>query len=389
MPNPFHLPFKLATANTIGALIATALIGGCGGSNDKPDPAPIIHIVSPTAGATVARGEGVPGTGSFNGTGFSLNLEVVTNDEIGIAAQEGLNIRDTALLGNPNPKFPGLTVTFDTDLIKPDGSIIPRNTNLAALFNVAGTDDTPGAGITLWTGWHVLESLPEGAKTVTITASVRDLSGRIATDKVTYNVSQLAGSGQGLTPQNAGLPGDGIDDADGPQVSLVAPRTPSAVATGPAGIPAPPANGSLFFIQVSALDRTGAGIAVNENGEGKAAADRGTIVDPTQIAAKGPNRNFPGLVLTFDVPLRQPNGNVIPAGGNLAPIFNIAGSERTAAGVLTTAGWVVGGSLVMPAGQTQLTVTARVTDNAGRSGSAKSIFAISPVENGQALTPAP
>ena len=390
MSNLSHLPLRFSTATTLGALMAAVLLGGCGGShNNDPDPAPLIRIVSPTAGATVARGEGVPGAGSFNGSGFALNLEVVTKDEVGVAAQEGLNIRDTSLLGNPNPKFPGLTVTFDTDLVKPDGAIIPRNTNLAALFNVAGSDDTPGAGITLWTGWHVLESLPEGAKTVTITASVRDLSGRVATDKVTYNVSQLAGSGQTLTPQVAGLPGDSIDDVDGPQVSLVAPRTPSAVATGPAGTPAPPANGSLFFIQVSALDRTGAGIAVNENGEGKAAADRGTIIDPTQIAAKGPNRNFPGLVLTFDVPLRQPNGNVIPAGANLAPIFNIAGSERTAAGVLTTADWVVGGSLVMPAGQTQLTVTSRVTDNAGRSGSAKSTFAISSVENGQALTPAP
>lgn len=389
MQNVFDMRPRFPRGATLGALMAAALVSGCGGNNKSVDPSPVIHIVSPVAGATVARGDGLPGAGSFSGSGFALNLEVVTHDEIGVAAQEGLNIRDTSLLGNPNPKFPGLTVTFDTDLIKPDGAIIPRNTNLAALFNVAGSDDTPDAGITLWTGWHVLESLPEGVKTVTITASVRDLAGRVATDKVTYAVSQLAGSGQALTPQVAGLPGDGIDDADGPQVTLLAPRTPSAVATGPPGIPAPPANGSLFFIQVSALDRTGAGIAVNENGEGKAAADRGTIVDPTQIAAKGPNRNFPGLVMTFDVPLRQPNGNLIPAGANLAPIFNIAGSERTAAGILTTADWVVGGSLVMPAGQTQLTVTARVTDNAGRSGSAKSTFAVSTVENGQALTPVP
>lgn len=373
----------------LSALFAAMLIAGCGGKSNSDDPSPIIHIVSPTAGATVSRGEGTLGAGSFNGSGFALILEVVTHDEVGIAAQEGLNIRDTSLLGNVNPKFPGLTVTFDTDLIKPDGTLIPRNTNLAALFNVAGTDDTPGAGITLWTGWHVLESLPEGTKTVTITASARDLSGRVATDKITYNVSQLAGSGQALTPQIAGQPGDGIDDTDGPQVTLVAPRTPSAVATGPAGVPAPPATGSLFFIEVSALDKTGAGIAVNENGQGKAVADLGTIIDPTQIGAKGPNRNYPGLVLTFDVPLRQPNGNVVPAGANLAPIFNIAGSERTAAGILTTAGWVVGGSLVMPTGQTQLTVKASVTDNAGRTGSAKSTYAVSSVENGQALTPAP
>ena len=369
-----------------------AALAGCGNSDDNgsgvQDTSPILHIVSPAVGASVARGEGRPGAGSFNGSGFALNLEVITRDSIGVAAQEGLNIRDTSLLGNPNPKFPGLTVTFDTDLIKPDGGIIARNTNLAALFNIAGSDDTPGAGITLWTGWHVLESLPQDVTTVNITASVRDASGRVASDKVAFNVLPGSSSGQSLTPLLASLPGDGIDDADGPQVTLLAPRTPSSVATGPSANPTPPASASLFFIQVSAIDKTGAGIALNENGEGKAAADRGTILDATQIAAKGLNRNFPGLTLTFDVPLRQPNGNVVPAGQNLAPIFNIAGSERAAEGVRVTADWVVGGSLVMPAGKTAVKVTAQVTDNAGRSGSASSTFDISPVVNGQDLTPA-
>ena len=369
-----------------------AALAGCGNSDDNgsgvQDTSPILHIVSPAVGASVARGEGRPGAGSFNGSGFALNLEVITRDSIGVAAQEGLNIRDTSLLGNPNPKFPGLTVTFDTDLIKPDGGIIARNTNLAALFSIAGSDDTPGAGITLWTGWHVLESLPQDVTTVNITASVRDASGRVASDKVAFNVLPGSSSGQSLTPLLASLPGDGIDDADGPQVTLLAPRTPSSVATGPFANPTPPASASLFFIQVSAIDKTGAGIALNENGEGKAAADRGTILDATQIAAKGLNRNFPGLTLTFDVPLRQPNGNVVPAGQNLAPIFNIAGSERAAEGVRVTADWVVGGSLVMPAGKTAVKVTAQVTDNAGRSGSASSTFDISPVVNGQDLTPA-
>lgn len=384
-------PWNTGKMRVLAASACIAALAGCsdgGDSSSVPDTSPVVHIVSPAAGASVTRGEGQPGAGSFNGSGFALNLEVITRDAIGVAAQEGLNIRDTALLGSANPKFPGLTVSFDTDLIKPDGGIIPRNTNLAALFNVAGTDDTPGAGITLWTGWHVLESLPQGVTAVTITASGKDASGRVATDKVTYNVLPGSTSGQSLTPQLAGLPGDGIDDANGPQVTLLAPRTPSSVSTGAATTPTPPASASLFFIQVSALDKTGAGIAVNENGEGKAAADRGTILDATQIAARGPNRNFPGLVLTFDVPLRQPNGNVVPAGANLAPIFNIAGSERAADGVRVTADWVVGGSLVMPAGKTSVTVKAQVTDNAGRSGSASSTFDISPVVNGQDLTPA-
>jgi hypothetical protein len=390
MNNSTH-SWNTGKMRVLAASACIAALAGCSGDSggsSVSDTSPILHIVSPAAGALVARGEGRPGAGSFNGSGFALNLEVITHDAIGVAAQEGLNIRDTSLLGNPNPKFPGLVVTFDTDLIKPDGGIIPRNTNLAALFNIAGTDDTPGAGITLWTGWHVLESLPQDVTTVNITASVRDVSGRVATDKVAFNVLPGSTSGQSLTPLLAGLPGDGVDDANGPQVTLLAPRTPSSVATGPSANPTPPASASLFFIQVSAIDKTGAGIALNENGEGKAAADRGTILDATQVAAKGPNRNFPGLALTFDVPLRQPNGNVVPAGQNLAPIFNIAGSERAAEGVRVTADWVVGGSLVMPAGKTTVKVTAQVTDNAGRSGSASSTFDISPVVNGQDLTPA-
>ena len=380
---------KICSAATLAATLA---IAGCGGGDGSSVPfalstAPTVRIVSPAQGASVARGEGLPGAGSFNGSGFSLNLEVITRDAIGVAAQESLNIRDTTLLGSPNPKFPGLSVTFDTDLIKPDGGIIAKGTNLAALFNIAGTDDTPGAGITLWTGWHVLESLPASVSKVTITASVRDVSGRVATDAATFNVLPGSGSGQALTPRLAGVAGNGIDSADGPQVTLVAPRTPSSVSTGPLSIPTPPSNASLFFVQVSAVDKTGVGIAVNENGDGKPDADRGTILDGSQIGANGPNRNFPGLSLVFDVPLRQPNGNVIPAGQNMAPIFNIAGSERSAEGVRVTAGWVVGGSLMMPAGKTSVKVTARVTDNAGRTGSSSGTFDISPVVNGQDLTP--
>ena len=171
---------------------------------------------------------------------------------------------------------------------------------------------------------------------------------------------------------------------------MIAPRPNSGISTGPvAGLPTPPTNASLMFIQVSALDKAGAGIAVNENGEGKADADRGTILDASQIGAHGPNRNYPGLFFTFDVPLLQPNGNLVPAGQNLAPLFNIIGTEKDAGGVRSTAGWVVGGTLVIPSGKTTVTAVARVTDNAGRSGSSTSAFGVSPVGNGQDLTPTP
>lgn len=157
------------------------------------------------------------------------------------------------------------------------------------------------------------------------------------------------------------------------------------------------------------MDVSHHGIGVNENGAG--VSPLGLIVDPTQIAAHGPNRNFPGLEVTFDAALRQPNGNLVPAGQNLAPLFNIAGSEviagrrsgaslrsldradrngrRPSRAMRTVADWVVGGSLVLPEGHSTLTVSARVTDNAGRTGSQAITVAISPATSGQDLTPAP
>jgi hypothetical protein len=386
----------------VAAAAVAALVAACGGGGDSSedmrvegaggasDGAPVLRIVSPAGGVSLARGEGLPGAGSFNGTGFSINLEMITHDSVGIGAFESTNVRDPSLLGQSNPNLPTLKVTFDADLIKPDGTIIPAGTNLAPLFNIAGSDDTRGPGVTLWTGWHVLESFPEETKSVTITASITDKSGRVATDVVKHRLLDGHVSGQGLTPNDPGVPGDDVDDRDGPEVTMIAPRSNSSVATGPqTSLPTPPKNASLMFIQVSALDKSGAGIAVNENGEGKADAARGTIADGGQIAARGPNRNYPGLFFAFDVPLQLANGTLIPPGQNLAPLFNIVGSEKAANGVRSTAGWVVGGALVVPAGKTTVTAVARVTDNDGKSGSTTSTFDISTVENGQELTPAP
>ena len=75
---------------------------------------------------------------------------------------------------------------------------------------------------------------------------------------------------------------------------------------------------------------------------------------------------------------------------NLAPLFDVAGSEIDASGhVRTTADWVVGAALVLPAGQQSVTITAMVTDNAGRTGLAKNVFSVSPVVSGGELTPNP
>ena len=352
------------------------------------DPAaPVVHITSPVNDDVIAGGEGSLNAGSpAGGSGFTIVIETVTRDAADVPANESINIRNTALLGQANPNFPGLSVLIDADMIAPDGTIIAKNTNLANLFNTLGTDDSPGAGVTTWVGWHVLESFGDDVKSFTITASVRDAAGRIGTDVVKVKVDKHGTSGQALTPAPTAVTGDGLDDYDGPEVTLVGPRDPSSLTLGSATAP------SFVFFQVSAFDRTDAGIGVNENGDG-ITQPVGLIRDGSQFGtAAGRNRNLPGLEFTFDVDFRRGNGAIVPAGTNLAPAFDIAGStldHRGNGGVTTTASWVTGGSFRVPAGKTSITVTARVTDNAGKTGSVSRTFAISPVGDGQLLTPQP
>lgn len=346
---------------------------------------PVVRITSPHANQVVARGVGRPGAGSLTGgSAFTIIVETVTDAAADVPANESTNIRNTALLGQRNPNIPGFSVVIDADLIAPDGTVIPKNTNLANLFNTLGTDDTPGDGVTIWAGWHVLESFRADVESFTITASVRDAQGRIATDARKVTLTNRPATGQLLTPAPQAVGGDGVADINGPEVFFTGPRKISSIATGT------PTAGSFVFFQVSAVDRSGAGIGVNENGDG-ITNPVGLIRDGSQLALGGVNRNFPGLVFSVDVPFRTPGGVVFPAGQNLAPLFDIAGSERDALSgrVLTTTSWVVGGSFVVPAGQRTITATTRVTDNAGKTGVATRTLGISAVAEGQQLTPVP
>ena len=366
------------TALFTGLLPVGTAAAESAGDHGGPD----VSLTSAVEGDAVAPGLGRPNAGSATeGSGFVITVEAKTHGRTGIAVNEALNIRHTAQLGQPNPDFPGLTVTVDNTLTKPDGGTIAAGTNLASLFNIAGTDDSRGPGVTVWAGWHVLESLAPGTTSLTVTASVTDLAGHTGTEQQTYRVL-ATGSGQGLTPPPA--PVTTGTDGTGPELEFSAPEHSTSVATGT--LPQPTlANGTLFFIQVDALDVAHHGVGVNENANGK-----GPIADPTQIGAKGPNRNAPGFTFTFDAALRQPNGNLVPAGQNLAPLFNIAGSAVGEDGaVRTTFAWVVGGALVLPAGQHTLTMTATLTDNTGASGTASRQVDISPVTSGQLLTPQP
>jgi len=360
--------------------------------------APQVRFTSPLNGARVARGDGLVGAGSTDGTGFAITLEVFTRDKTGVKLNEATQtpakpgIRHADLLGQQNPEFPGLFVFIDKDLIKPDGGIIPKNTNLGTLFNVAGTDDTPGPGVTVWAGWHVLESFPLGTEDFTITAAVVDEAGRIGFDRIKVSIDPALRSGNALTPDPSTFPGHGQVNANGPNVEIIAPRVPTAIALGAqTGLPTA-VTGSLNFIQVNILDIAGAGIAVDEVGNTVTQPELGpgSILDPAQLG-KGDNRNFPGLNFTFDVPLQAPTGVLVPAGGNLTPVFNIVGSEvdPLTGAVRVVADWVVGGSLILPPGKNFVTFTATVTDNRGNAGTAKRVFQVSNVLGGQFLTPAP
>ncbi|GAC1657343.1 MAG: hypothetical protein NVS4B3_23780 [Gemmatimonadaceae bacterium] len=369
----------------------------------RADDAPLVRITSPGSAAVVAAGIGQPGAGSLiGGSAFAITIETITSSR-SVPARLSTDIRNTTLLGQPNPNFPGLNIHVDADLITPDGKVIPAHTNLASLFNILGADESSGPSVTIWAGWHVLESLPANVKHLTITAEVRDAEGRIGRDVVRVQVDQHPRApGQALTPAPAPVTLGGPDAPDGPLVELIGPRDGSSIAIGT------PTASALTFFQVSALDRSGAGIGVSENGGADPKQPIGLIRDRTQIAIRGPNRNVPGFEFTFDVALRQPNGNIVPAGRNLAPLFDIAGSEHDTRGdesfddgakerddasdgsrVRTTLDWVVGGALVLPAGKHTVTVTARVTDSVGKTGSATRVFGVSTAPDGQSLTPLP
>ncbi len=367
------------------------------------DLAPLVRITSPLSDGIVGRGRGLVGNGSPLGAAFAINLEIFTRDTTGVLVEEETQaltdpgIRNVDALGGVNPEFPGLFVFINKDLITPDGGIIKANTNLGPLFNIAGTDDTPGPGVTVWAGWHVLESFKPGVDSFKLTAAVMDEDGRIGFDQITCSV-QDGISGNDLTPDPATYPlasADNRETVDGPLVEIVAPRTPTAIALGVQDVPPQNnVNGSLTFIQVDVLDIRNAGIAVDEIGQTVTVPEfgLGAIPDPTQLASGGGNRNFPGLFFSFDVPARAANGLVVPAGQNFAPAFNIVGSEVDPAtgAVRIVADWVVGGSLILDdPGKQFVTFSARVTDNMGRTTSATRTFGISEVLGGRFLTPDP
>jgi hypothetical protein len=365
----------------------------------KKNLAPEVRITSPLDGDFIAPGNSFVGAGDLNGSGFVIVAEIKTRDKIGVSVDEGVNIRNVADLGGPNPQFPGLLVFIDEDLITPNGTIIPANTNLAALFNIAGTDDTPGVGVTTWVGWHVLETIrPVEGDSFLLSVGVVDDAHRVAFDRIRLKVAQsvtnqFGTSGNGLT-QNPGEP-NRVVGGTAPIVEIIAPREPSAVTFGEA---AP--NGSLHYIQVNIIDREG-DVVVDELGASDGlldpsnpnlAAQPGRIDDPA-AGLGNPNRNAPGFEFSFNAPFAGAGNN---PDVNVARLFNVAGSEvvRLEDGtfaVRTVLNWVVGAPFVgVPVDQNFVTFSATVTDANGNKGTAAKTFQLThSAPNGDALTRQP
>ena len=391
-------PTPEAVATTFPSLFDRPRLEGSRALNNK-EPGTQVRITSPLDGAIVARGKSRLGAGDPNGAGFAIVAEIVTRDKGDVTVDENVNIRNVTALPGRNPQFPGLLVFIDEDLITPDGTILRANTNLASLFNIAGTDDTPGAGVTIWTGWHVLESIsPLAGDSFNLTVAVVDDRGRLAFDKVTLGVAgsvtdRFGVSGNGLT-QNPGE-ANRIAGGTAPIVQILAPREPSAVTLGEA-----PPKGSLHFIQVAITDKEG-DVVVDELGAADGlldptnpnlAAQFGRIDDPA-AGAGNPNRNVPGFDFRFSVPSGAAGGN---ANVNVARLFNVAGSEVIlledgTPAVRTVLNWVVAAPFVGSAlDENFVTFTATVTDANGHQGVATSTFQLTDsAANGKLLTPQP
>jgi len=360
---------------------------------------PQVRITSPLDGAFIAPGDSEIGNGDPNGTGFAIVVEVVTHEKDSLAVDEDVNIRNVSALGGVNPHFPGLFVFIDENLITPDGGTIPANTNLGPLFNIAGTDDTPGNGVTVWAGWHVLESIrPRNGSSFHLTVAVIDSNGRIGLDRMTLFVDasqtdRFGTSGNGLT-QNPGE-ANRVVGGTAPIVSIVAPREPTAVTFGEA-----PPNGSLHFIQVSIIDKEG-DVVVDELGGSDGLLDptnpnlaaQFARIDDGAVGVGNPNRNVPGFDFRFSVPSGAAGGGT---NVNVARLFNIAGSEVIlledgTPAVRTTLNWVVAAPFVGSALQEEfVTFTATVTDANGHQGVATRTFQLTDsAVNGDALTPQP
>src|SRR5262249_6088270 len=103
--------------------------------------------------------------------------------------------------GNVNRNYPGLEVTFDAELVRPGGAVVPAGRNLAAAFDIAGSEIEASGRVRVTADWVVGGALrlAPNQDEVTVTAKVTDTLGRTGVAQSRFRVSS-APNGQTLTP---------------------------------------------------------------------------------------------------------------------------------------------------------------------------------------------
>ncbi len=159
---------------------------------------PLVEFLTPKAGSFVASGLSTPEKPSPQGQEFIITIRV-TERELTPRVKEGSSFSPGSLPG-PNPSFPALVFTFDSDFITPAGSVLSAGTNLAALFQFAGSEMTRGGAVAITFIWFVGGSIPQNVARLTMTAAITDEAGFESLGKQSLTVGVLPGiSGDMLT----------------------------------------------------------------------------------------------------------------------------------------------------------------------------------------------
>lgn len=158
---------------------------------------PMIRFLSPRPDARVATGLGQPGQTNpiLIGQDFTINISVTA--PIGNLVVTPGSAGMLATPPDPNPHFPTFAFTFSLPFITPSGAVFPAGTNLAALFQFAGSTGLFDAGFaeTVFT-WFVGGSVPQDAAQLTMSTGITDRFGiaGVGVTSLTVDLVPIAGS---------------------------------------------------------------------------------------------------------------------------------------------------------------------------------------------------
>jgi hypothetical protein len=151
-----------------------------------------LRFVTPRPGQRVATGLGKPGQTNPVEIGQGLVVAVAVTAPIGhLPVVPGLITTPTAP-PDPNPHFPTFVFTYSLPLITPAGGVIPPDTNLAGLFQMAGSAGGKREGMEETTlVWFVGGSVPTDATRLTMQAEIVDRIGMSSVGRQTLTVEPV------------------------------------------------------------------------------------------------------------------------------------------------------------------------------------------------------